>query len=68
MRISVCVLGQRARGNTAFDVDGLKNYAFAPPPYLKLIGFEVPREFLEQTFLEVYGFDVHEVLSLRRTI
>lgn len=51
------------RTEFAFDVDELTNYAFAPPPYLKFIGFEVPRKFLEQAFREVYGFDIHEVLG-----
>jgi hypothetical protein len=30
---------------------------------LRFIGFQVPRKFLEQTFLETYGFDVREVLG-----
>jgi hypothetical protein len=51
------------RTEFAFDVDQLTDQAFAPPAYLRAIGFEVPRKFLERAFLNTYGFDVHEVLG-----
>jgi hypothetical protein len=51
------------RTEFAFDIDELTDNAFAPPAYLKFIGFEVPRRFLERAFMNTYGFDVHEVLG-----
>lgn len=51
------------RTEFAFDVDELTDYAFAPPAYLRYIGFKVPRKFLEEAFSETYGFDIHEILG-----
>jgi hypothetical protein len=51
------------RTEFAFDVEGMKNTAFAPPAYLRFIGFRVPRKFLERAFMATYGFDLHEVLG-----
>jgi hypothetical protein len=51
------------RTEFAFDVEELTNAAFAPPAYLRFIGFKVPRKFLEQAFMNTYGFDVHDVLG-----
>jgi Zinc dependent phospholipase C len=51
------------RTEFAFDIDGLTDAAFAPPAYLRFIGFQVPRKFLEAAFAHTYGFDVHEVLG-----
>ena len=51
------------RTEFAFDVGELTNEAFAPPAYLRYIGFKVPRKFLEQAFINTYGFDIHEVLG-----
>ena len=51
------------RTEFAFDVGELADQAFAPPAYLRFIGFEVPRKFLEQAFINIYGFDIHEVLG-----
>ncbi len=51
------------RTEFAFDVEQLTNEAFAPPAYLSFVGFSVPKKFLEQAFLNTYGFDIHEVLS-----
>ncbi len=51
------------RTEFAFDVEGLTDAAFAPPAYLRYIGFDVPRKFLEQAFADTYGFDIHEVLG-----
>src|ERR1700731_4241503 len=47
------------RTEFAFDVDELTDAAFAPPAYLRFIGFEVPRKFLERAFINIYGFDIH---------
>ena len=51
------------RTEFAFDVGELADKAFAPPAYLRFIGFEVPRKFLERAFINTYGFDIHEVLG-----
>jgi hypothetical protein len=51
------------RTEFAFDIDELTDKAFAPPAYLRYIGFEVPRKFLERSFARTYGFDIHEVLG-----
>jgi len=51
------------RTEFAFDIEELRNEDFAPPSYLRHIGFKVPRKFLEQAFRSIYGFDVHELLG-----
>jgi len=51
------------RTEFAFDIGELTDTAFAPPAYLRFIGFKVPRKFLERAFIHVYGFDVHEILG-----
>jgi hypothetical protein len=51
------------RTEFAFDIDELTDYAFAPPAYLRYIGFKVPRKFLEEAFVDTYGFDIHEILG-----
>ena len=51
------------RTEFAFDVEELGDGDFAPPAYLAYIGFMVPRKFLEQAFINTYGFDIHEVLG-----
>jgi len=51
------------RTEFAFDIGELCDTAFAPPAYLRFIGFKVPRKFLEQAFISTYGFDIHEVLG-----
>lgn len=54
------------RTEFAFDVDELRDAAFAPPAYLEFIGFKVPRRFLERAFVATYGFDIHELLGKAR--
>lgn len=51
------------RTEFAFDVEEMKNTSFAPPAYLRYIGFRVARKFLERAFTATYGFDLHEVLG-----
>ena len=51
------------RTEFAFDVEELTNAEFAPPAYLSFIGFQVPSRFLEQAFVNTYGFDIHEILG-----
>lgn len=54
------------RTEFAFDIGELTDTAFAPPAYLRFIGFKVPKKFLEKAFIHVYGFDIHEVLGRAR--
>jgi hypothetical protein len=54
------------RTEFAFDVEKLSEQEFAPPAYLSFIGFQVPRKFLAQAFIDTYGFDIHEVLGRAR--
>jgi hypothetical protein len=54
------------RTEFAFDIDELTDQAFAPPAYLDFIGFNVPARFLEQAFIDNYGFDIHEIMSRAR--
>lgn len=54
------------RTEFAFDVEELTNFEFAPPTYLRRVGFKVPRKFLERAFVATYGFDIHEVLGKSR--
>jgi Zinc dependent phospholipase C len=51
------------RTEFAFDVQEMKNTEFAPPAYLRYIGFRVPRKFLERAFAAIYGFNLEEVLG-----
>jgi hypothetical protein len=51
------------RTEFAFDVDELTNQSFAPPAYLRFIGLQVPRKFLEAAFLNTYGFSIHDVVG-----
>ncbi|MGH9683576.1 MAG: zinc dependent phospholipase C family protein [Candidatus Acidiferrales bacterium] len=51
------------RTEFAFDIGQLTKRGFAPPAYLRFVGFKVPRKLLERAFLETYGFDIHEVLG-----
>lgn len=54
------------RTEFAYDVEELTERAFAPPAYLRFIGFQVPRKFLAQAFIDTYGFDIHEVMGRAR--
>jgi hypothetical protein len=51
------------RTEFAFDIDELANQEFAPPAYLRAIGFKVPRKALERAFISTYGIDAHEILG-----
>jgi hypothetical protein len=51
------------RTEFAFDIYELTDAAFAPPAYLKFIGFKVPSRFLERAFASTYGFELQEVLG-----
>ena len=54
------------RTEFAFDVGQLSKRTFAPPAYLKFIGFRTPRELLERTFKRTYGFDIHGLFGRTR--
>jgi len=51
------------RTEFAFDIAELSDGDFPSSAYMRYIGFKVPRKFLEQAFLHIYGFDIHEVLG-----
>ena len=51
------------RTEFAFDIAELSDGDFPSAAYMRYIGFSVPRKFLEEAFLETYGFDIHEVLG-----
>jgi hypothetical protein len=54
------------RTEFAFDVEQLASLEFAPPAYLRAVGFRVPRKFLERAFADTYGFDIHWILGPAR--
>ena len=54
------------RTEFAFDVEELASLEFAPPAYLRAVGFRVPRKFLERAFVDIYGFDLHWILGRAR--
>lgn len=54
------------RTEFAFDVQELGKMEFAPPAYLRKVGFRVPRGFLRRAFASTYGFDVRSVLGSDR--
>ncbi len=54
------------RTEFAFDVEELTNLEFAPPAYLRKVGFRVPRKFLEEAFIHTYGFDIRSLLRRYR--
>jgi hypothetical protein len=51
------------RTEFSFDIAEISDGDFPSGDYLEHIGFEVPREFLEEGFLKTYGFDIREVLG-----
>ncbi len=48
------------RTEFAFDIGQLSKEIFAPPAYMRHIGFKVPPRLLERGFLQIYSIDVHE--------
>ncbi|MEO8727334.1 MAG: zinc dependent phospholipase C family protein [Acidobacteriaceae bacterium] len=54
------------RTEYAFDVGQVSKRTFAPPEYLKFVGFEVPRRLLERAFRETYGVEAKEILGKAR--
>src|SRR5579862_2667752 len=54
------------RTEWAFDIGQLSKLTFAPPSYLKHVGFRVPRRLLDRAFRETYGFDFPELVGKTR--
>jgi Zinc dependent phospholipase C len=54
------------RTEWAFDINQLSKRTFAPPSYMRHIGFRVPRRLLDQAFCETYGFDFPELVGKAR--
>lgn len=51
------------RTEFAFDIDQLSKHTFAPPAYLRFIGFQVPRQLIERAFLSTYGFELRRLFG-----
>lgn len=54
------------RTEFGFDIGQLTKRIFAPPAYMKFIGFQTPRELLERAFRVTYGFDIHGLFGTTR--
>ncbi len=54
------------RTEFGFDIGQLSKRTFAPPAYMKYIGFRTPREQLQRAFLRTYGFDIHGLFGRTR--
>ncbi|MFZ1206382.1 MAG: zinc dependent phospholipase C family protein [Candidatus Acidiferrales bacterium] len=54
------------RTEWAFDINQLSKLTFAPPSYLKHVGFRVPRRLLDRAFRETYGFEFPELVGKTR--
>ena len=51
------------RTEFAFDIGRLAKHHFAPPDYLKHVGFQVPVKLLRQAFVETYGIPPKEIVG-----
>jgi len=54
------------RTEFAFDVGQLSKRTFAPPSYMRHVGFRVSRSLLARVFRETYGFQFHELVGKTR--
>jgi hypothetical protein len=54
------------RTEFAFDIGQLSKHTFAPPSYMRHIGFRVPRRLLDRAFRETYGFAFPELVGKTR--
>lgn len=54
------------RTEFAFDIGQLSKNTFAPPSYMRHIGFKVPRRMLDRAFRETYGFTFPELVGKTR--
>jgi hypothetical protein len=54
------------RTEFAFDIDQLSKQTFAPPSYMRHIGFRASRPLLDRAFRETYGFSFPELVGKTR--
>lgn len=54
------------RTEFAFDIGQLSKNTFAPPSYMRHIGFAVPRRLVDRAFHETYGFEFPELVGKPR--
>lgn len=54
------------RTEYAFDIGQLSKRTFAPPAFMRFIGFRVPRGLLERAFVTTYGIEVSELIGKTR--
>ena len=54
------------RTEYAFDIGQLSKRTFAPPAYMRFIGFRVPRGLLKRAFVATYGIEVRELVGKTR--
>ncbi|HEY6443241.1 MAG TPA: zinc dependent phospholipase C family protein [Candidatus Acidoferrales bacterium] len=54
------------RTEYAFDIGQLSKRTFAPPAFMRFIGFRVPRGLLERAFVATYGIEVRELIGKTR--
>jgi hypothetical protein len=54
------------RTEFAFDIGQLSKRTFAPPSYMRHVGFRVPRLLLDRVFRETYGFEFPELVGKTR--
>jgi len=54
------------RTEFAFDIGQLSKKTFAPPSYMRHVGFKVPRQLVDKAFHETYGFDFPELVGKTR--
>ncbi len=54
------------RTEFAFDIGQLSKRTFAPPSYMRHIGFRISRRLLDRAFRETYGFDFSELVGKTR--
>ncbi|HWF40432.1 MAG TPA: zinc dependent phospholipase C family protein [Candidatus Acidoferrales bacterium] len=54
------------RTEFAFDIGQLSKRTFAPPSYMRHIGFKVPRRLVDKAFHETYGFEFPELVGKTR--
>ena len=54
------------RTELAFDIGQLSKHTFAPPSYMRHIGFRVSRSLLDRAFHQTYGFYLPELVGQTR--
>ncbi len=51
------------RTEFAYDIEQLSQGVFAPPGYMRSVGFNVPQMLLERAFLQTYGLPLRRILG-----